>query len=116
MSRASRAGWIPALLVWSACQSSSSLYEWDGYEDSVYTVTAGDADVGAEIARIQKALQRGADEDKKAPPGMHAHLGYLYLIDGDPDNAAAAFETERELYPESTAFIDGLLERLGANQ
>ena len=107
------AGWIAALLACSACQSPSR-YEWGGYEDSVYAVTAASADVGAEIGRIQYALQRGVDHDKRAPPGMHAHLGYLYLIAGDSGNAAAAFETEKELYPESTVFIDGLIARLGA--
>ena len=110
-----RVGLIATLLACAGCQSPT-LYEWGGYESSVYAVTNAEADVGSEIEIIQATLQRGTDKDKPAPPGMHAHLGYLYLINDDPDNATAAFETEKELYPESTVFIDGIMERLGVNR
>lgn len=111
-----RAGLCSVLLACAACGSSPSLYEWGDYQGSVYALTTADVDIGAEIDSIQTTLKRGVDRGKPAAPGMHAHLGYLYLVSDDPDNATAAFETEKELYPESAVFIDGLMERLGANR
>lgn len=101
----------------AACRSPS-LYEWGGYEDSVYAVTrsAGEVDVGAEIERLTQVVERSRQRDKPVPPGVHAHLGYLHSLAGDLDTAVAAFESEKEQYPEATVFIDGILQRMGADQ
>ncbi len=40
---------------------------------------------------------------------MHAQLGYLDERTGDHESAVLEFTAERELYPESAVFIDGLL-------
>jgi hypothetical protein len=46
------------------------------------------------------------------PPGLHAHLGYLHSVAGNPAAARAHLEDEKTLYPESTRFCDYLLGRL----
>ncbi len=115
MSRGLRWITLSAALLAGSCETPTR-YEWGSYESSVYAITTAEADVGAEIEGIETTLQRGRDRDKPAPPGMHAHLGYLYLLRDDPDSATAAFETEKELFPESAAFVDGLLERMGAKR
>lgn len=95
-----------------SCQSPTR-YEWGSYEDSVYNVTvnAGEVDLSAEIAHMQETLSRAGDRGKQVPPGLHAHLGLLFSLAGDTGNATAAFLTEKELYPESTTFIDGMMAR-----
>ncbi len=99
-------------LLLGSCQGPGR-YGWAGYEDSVYSVTINpaEADVDAEIVRLNETLQRTADKGQLVPPGLHAHLGLLYSLAGDTGNATAAFLAEKELYPESATFIDGVLAR-----
>lgn len=110
--------WAAALLCLSlaACGSTRSLYAWGEYEESVYAVCAEpDAiDVGREVERLVQLVKASAEAKVNVAPGVHAHLGYLYSLQGDLDTATAAFLSEKELYPESTVFIDGLLARIGA--
>ncbi|MEM8709660.1 MAG: DUF4810 domain-containing protein [Planctomycetota bacterium] len=102
----------------ASCQQNRSLYRWGNYEDSVWNVThaEGAADLDAEIAAFGELIERSRQTDRPVAPGMHAHLGLLYSMKGQLDAAQAAFESERELYPESSAFIDGLIQRMGASQ
>jgi hypothetical protein len=46
------------------------------------------------------------------PPGVHAHLGYMYYLSGNAEAAFDEFATERALFPESATFVDGVFERL----
>lgn len=115
-----RRGWTRAAtllcLPLAACGSSRSLYTWGEYEDSVHAVcSVPDAiDVGREVERLVQLVKSSAEAKVDVAPGVHAHLGYLYSLQGDLDSATAAFLSEKELYPESTVFIDGLLARLDA--
>jgi hypothetical protein len=108
-----RVGWIAGLLLTLAACQSSERYVWGDYEDSVFRVTsaAGEVDVQNELAEMLELVQRAADKDKPVPPGLHAHIGLLYSLAGDSGNAEAAFRTEMALYPESAAFLGGVLER-----
>ena len=105
-----------ALCAASCVSSPPRRYVWGGYESSVWRVTcAPDAlDVGAEIVEMNELVERAKAEGRPVPPGLHAYVGYLYSLSGDLDTAAAAFESEKELYPESTVFIDGIMARLRA--
>ncbi|MEZ6017848.1 MAG: DUF4810 domain-containing protein [Planctomycetota bacterium] len=105
-----------ALVPLTACSSPRSLYRWGAYEDSVHELTANpDAvDVGRELERMLEVVRASRDYGSPVPPGVHAHVGYLYSLQGDLDSARAAFLSEKELYPESTAFVDGVLARMGA--
>ena len=106
-----------AICALTACQQrGNSLYAWGSYEDSVWSLThaEGATDVDAQIDSLTQTVERARQEGRAIPPGMHAHLGLLYSMRGELDTARAAFESERELYPESTTFINGLIERMGA--
>jgi hypothetical protein len=46
------------------------------------------------------------------PPGVHAHLGYMYYLQGNTGAAYQEFMTERELFPESATFVNGIQQRL----
>ena len=48
----------------------------------------------------------------KVPPGYHAHLGLLYLNAGKTDQALAAWQQEKNLFPESTKYIDFLISNM----
>ncbi len=107
-----------AICALTACQQNRSRYAWAHYEDSVWSMThaEGAADIDAQIALLQETVEGAGQSGRAIPPGMHAHLGMLYSMRGERDIARAAFESERELYPESTAFIDGLIARMGGDQ
>lgn len=101
-------------LVLSACGGPSSYYAWNGYGRSVWNVTSGEgvADIGEDIDTLSATIEQARASAKPIPPGMHAHLGMLHAQRGELDLAAAAFESEKELFPESAVFMDRLLARL----
>jgi hypothetical protein len=89
-------------------------YAWGGYEDLIYAMYAkpGEATPEVQIERLSASLQEGESKDLKAGPGVYAHLGYMQYLTGNVDAARDAFEREKGLYPESTAFMDRLLTQL----
>lgn len=99
----------------AGCVSQPPLYRWGIYEDTMYQSykNPGESDPIADAARLAEDVERTATEGLAVPPGVHAHLGYLYATQGDLGLARAHFDRELELYPESKTFIDGLLNRLG---
>ncbi|MEM7674575.1 MAG: DUF4810 domain-containing protein [Myxococcota bacterium] len=110
--------WALAALVTSACAPRSRYY-WRAYEPSVYKMELKSDDPGAVqegITSLNEDLERARSRDQPVPPGFHAHLGYLYTLQGDLGQAVGHFQQEKVLYPESARFIDGLLERLGVKE
>jgi len=112
----------PALLVvtaalavlLSACAQPSTLYRWGEYESLVYDmyVRPGKADPTTQIAKLSGDIERTNAEGQHVPPGVHAHLGYLYYGQGQLDAAYEQFTIEKTLFPESAVFIDGVLTRM----
>ena len=93
-----------AALLLSGCADDSprQLYYWDGaYTSSVYEY--------AQIAALEESLQKAYQRAAKAPPGLHAHLGLLYLSQGNGAKFKAYVEKEAELYPESRDYAMFLL-------
>lgn len=121
-SRASavgRAALCAAALLLASCAGNSSRYVWGGFESTVYSTTAGIGHDGTEdvetlIQLAEQDIERATVSEKLIPPGLHAQLGLLYSLRGDLSLAAAAFEAEMELYPESRTFLSGVIERMGA--
>ena len=108
---------IPILLVFflSGCSVSKPLYQWGEYEDLVYDmyVKPGEADPATQVAKLTEDIQKMHDAGYQAPPGIHAHLGYMQYLQGNAGVAITEFEIGKTLYPESSVFIDGLIRRLG---
>lgn len=92
------------------------LYRWGSYENLVYDmyVNPGKAEPGVQIVKLTEDIQRANAEGQRVPPGVHAHLGYMYYIQGNEGEAMREFAEERELFPESAVFVDGILRRMGA--
>ena len=95
---------------------TSTHYDWGNYEDSVYDVTVrpDSFDLGAEIDALEQQIEKTKNKDRPIPPGVHAHVGYLYTVSGNGDAARGHYEAEKALYPESAKFMDMLLARLTA--
>ncbi|MDB2705810.1 DUF4810 domain-containing protein, partial [Pseudomonadota bacterium] len=50
-------------------------------------------------------------EGKKTPPGIYAHLGFMYAILGNVENSTASFAEEKRHFPESSVLIDKMMNR-----
>ncbi|VAW80892.1 hypothetical protein MNBD_GAMMA15-1268 [hydrothermal vent metagenome] len=106
---------VTSVLFLSGCATQKPpIYRWGEYEQLVYEMYAkpGKADPGTQVAKLSEDIARTQSEGKRVPPGVHAHLGYMYYIQGNESSAMSEFALERELFPESTVFVDGMLSRL----
>ena len=92
------------------------LYRWGEYEDIVYRSyrAPGESDPVNDAIALEEDIARTEAEGLAIPPGARVHLGYLYAEQGRAEEARALFEREREVFPESTVFVDGLIDRMGA--
>lgn len=96
-------------LALAGCQHRQpTLYQWEGYQPQVYQYFKGESP-DAQIAVLEKDLQKISAQGKTPPPGYHAHLGVLYSVTGRAEQMAAEFEAEKKLFPESAAYMDFLL-------
>ena len=105
-----------AALLLSGCADDSprQLYYWDGaYTSSVYEYLTEEGDAGAQIVALEESLQKAYQRAAKVPPGLHAHLGLLYLSQGNGAKFKAYVEKEAELYPESRDYAMFLLNQNG---
>ena len=105
-----------AAMLLSGCADDSprQLYYWDGaYTGSVYEYLSEEGDAGAQIAALEQSLQKAYQRAAKVPPGLHAHLGLLYLSQGNGAKFKAYVEKEAELYPESRDYAMFLLNQNG---
>ena len=105
---------IAAVAASTGCSQRSTIYDWGRYEQLVYQMYAkpGKADPGTQIVKLTEDIGRTEGRGRRVPPGVHAHLGYLYYTQGQADLAAEQFQIEKELFPESTVFIDGIRARM----
>jgi hypothetical protein len=109
------AGTISAALLAAGCaQQKPQIYRWGVYEELVYEMYAkpGSADPDTQVVKLSEDVTRTEAEGQRVPPGVHAHLGYMYYLSGKTEPAYREFSTESELFPESTVFIDGMLQRM----
>jgi len=103
---------IALVLVCASCTTTH--YDWGRYEDSVYAVTLrpDGFDLAAEIDALEQQIDQSLDAERPIPPGLHAHLGYLHSVAGNPVAARDHLEREKSLYPESARFVDHVLARI----
>jgi hypothetical protein len=102
-------------LVASGC-APGALYHWGHYEPLLYEMYAhpGKAEPAEQIDELTEDVATAQSKGRPVPPGVHAHLGYMYLEQGNAVAAREQFEIEKQLFPESAAFMDRLLARIAA--
>ena len=99
--------------VMTGCVTTTEKYYWGSYEHLLYDMynKPGSADPGLQIDQLTQDIQRSQDAGKLVPPGVHAHLGFMYALVGNAEQSHAAFLQEKNLFPESAVLIDGMIER-----
>jgi hypothetical protein len=101
-------------LIMTGCETSKPLYFWGDYETLVYEmyIEPGAADPATQVQKLTEDISEAGAKGMHVPPGLHAHLGYMYFLQGNTHDARLEFETEKKLFPESAKFVDGLMGRL----
>ncbi|MCV2403257.1 DUF4810 domain-containing protein [Marinomonas sp. C2222] len=105
---------ILSMLVLGGCASKQTTFYWGEYESLIYDmyIEPGSADSTTQISTLLADIQKAEAKNIPIAPGIHAHLGYMYALEGNIDQSIAEFATEKSLYPESATLIDGMLKRL----
>jgi hypothetical protein len=109
--------WLPLMaagLFLTGCAATRStplLYQWDGYQPQVYEYFKGQTSPQQQIDALEQALQQIRAKGNKPPPGFHAQLGMLYASTGKDQQAQQELEAEKQLFPESTTYMDFLLKK-----
>lgn len=104
---------LVALLASGCATQDKGLYQWGSYENQIYAMYAegGKSSPLEQIAALEQDLEKARAANRPLPPGFQAHLGYLYFQTGKLDQAIAAFETEKQRFPESRPYMDRLISR-----
>lgn len=97
----------------TGCATNNTQYYWGEYENLIYQSynTPGEATPLMQIEKLEADITKAAEAGKPIPPGVYAHLGLMYASNGNKDMALVSLQKEKELYPESKVFIDGLIKR-----
>ncbi|ARU92691.1 DUF4810 domain-containing protein [Tatumella citrea] len=99
------------ILTGCAAKSPQKMYNWNGYQDSVYHFYTNKTSPQEQIATLQKLVELSKANNKPVPPGVHAQLGMLYGNTGNADLAMGEFNAEKSQYPESASYINFLTNR-----
>lgn len=103
-----------AILLNGCANEPKPLYNWDGYQTTIYQYyQQTDTGPQEQIQALKKNLEMSRANGLATPPGLHAHLGLLYSTTGAIDLAMQEFNAEKELYPESAAYMDFLMKNKG---
>ena len=107
---------LAAAALMTGCASKpKALYNYGNYSESYYAYKqdASPEPLLAMQQAIEKAIAEAGDSiSGRVPPGMYANLGYIYLKQGNAKEALQDFEMEKKLYPESTHFMDRVIEKV----
>ncbi len=66
----------------------------------------------AQIQTLELDIEKARSKNKPLPPGMRAHMGFLYFQLARHDEARLAFEAEKTAFPESTKLMDRFIAKL----
>jgi len=91
--------------------ASPSLYHWGDLEIGLHERYVTQDHAQADIYLLETI--RTAEQQKlRVPPGAYADYGFLLFKRGDREGAITSFEKEKLLFPESSAFMTKLIERV----
>lgn len=96
----------------SGCKTTEPMYYYGTYSEAVYSYFKADKiSVSEQISILEQIIAQAQGKGKPVAPGIHAHLGMLYFESGNNDQGINHFEREKALFPESTAYIDFLMNK-----
>jgi len=109
---------LVGIFLIAGCATNKDIYYWGNYEELIHAsyMKPGSADSTTQIEKLNTDIQKSEALGKRIAPGIYAHLGFLYALEGKDSQSKAAFRQEEALYPESTVWIEGMLNRARQNE
>lgn len=105
---------VLSVAIVGCAQTPQTHYEWEGYQPSIYSYfMPGQHDLQAQVATLEKTIEKSQAKGTRAAPGMHAHLALLYFNLGRDEEGVGHLVTEKQLFPESATFVNFLIEKQG---
>ena len=103
-----------AFLLITGCTTQKPLYYWGNYSKLLYKYNKKPS-VESRTAfknQLLNIIIESKKEKLNVPPGVYAEYGYILYLEGMNDPAISAFNKEKEVYPESSAYVDMVMEQL----
>ena len=91
--------------------STPSIYHWGKFEDGLHHRYVSENHAEADTYLLE-TIRTSEQQNLRVPPGAYADYGFLLFKRGDRDGAIAYFEKEKQFFPESSAFMTKLIERI----
>src|SRR6187455_2783581 len=88
-----------------------SIYHWGKFENGLHQRYVNQEHAQADVYLLE-TIGAAEQQNLKVPPGAYADYGFVLFKRGDRAGAIAYFEKERLLFPESSAFMTKLIERI----
>lgn len=106
---------ITAFFMSGCVSKPTPLYNYQDYSEKYYyekKELTPESSLALQKA-IEEAIQnKNNSRSGRVPPGMYANLGYIYLKARKSQEAVVNFEKEKEIYPESTYFMDRMIQKV----
>lgn len=94
----------------AGCATNTEKYHWGEYDSSLYAYYKDPSKV-AELSAALEAVVKDAEQTKSVvPPGVYAEFGFLLLQQNRFREAIGFFEQEKSRWPESTVFMNRMIQ------
>jgi hypothetical protein len=105
---------VPCFLLVVGCVQQKTLYNWGKYQEASYSYVKNNTEGDLEklLKEYQYIINNQKAGRKAVPPGIYADYGYLLVKQGKVEEGIELMKKEVALYPESAAFIEGIIKRL----
>lgn|GEM_PF-356804 len=103
-----------AATLFSGCVANHNLYYWGSYEDQIHNSydSSGKFSPESRVIQFEAEAEKAKSKGQSLPPGFHAQLGYDYAVTDRKDLALEQFTMEKELFPESSVYMDLLINQI----
>ncbi len=91
--------------------ATPTIYHWGNFESGLYDRYVNEDHAQADVYLFE-TVHAAEQRNLRVPPGAYADYGFLLFQRGDYEGAKAYFEKERQLFPESSALMTQLIERI----
>lgn len=94
-------------------QPPKQLYMWEAFPKQQYNALLRESmNASEQIVTMELHVEKARAAGASLPPGFRAHLGMLHLSAGNAEQARTLWQAEKAAFPESSAYIDRLLQKL----
>ena len=94
-----------------ACAAPTRYY-WGDYENRLLAAYKNPQEEAAFATHLRLIIDEAKKKDKRVPPGIYAEYGYSLYRAGDSESAAIYFQQEADAWPESSALMLRLINRM----